>query len=341
MIRCNLFVLTLSAVVLSACSNDKGKDGAGDRTVKVGTVLVEDVSARSGNSYSGTVEEETGTQLSFAVPGTVSRVLVDEGDRVSKGQLIATLDPAQLRNAYALAKTGLDQATDAYNRMKELHSKGSLPEIKWVDAQSALERARSTEQMAAKQLSDCRVYAPFSGVISKKLVERGQNVAAGMPVAKLVSVGRLKVKIAVPEGDIPDVSLGQRAVVSVTALGGNLLEGTVVEKGVDADPLSRSYDVKIGISNGGGHLMPGMVATVDMAGKTGSQACVIPAHIVQIDENNNEFVWLAVNGKATKRIITCGDFTVGGVVVSSGLEPGDRIITSGQQKVSEGMKVKF
>lgn len=87
--------------------------------------------------------------------------------------------------------------------------------------------------------------------------------------------------------------------------------------------------------------MPGMVATVDLAGKTGSQACVIPAHIVQIDENNNEFVWLAVNGKATKRIITCGDFTVGGVVVSSGLEPGDRIITSGQQKVSEGMKVKF
>ena len=270
MIRCNLFVLTLSAVVLSACSNDKGKDGAGDRTVKVGTVLVEDVSAGSGNRYSGTVEEETGTQLSFAVPGTVSRVLVDEGDRVSKGQLIATLDPAQLRNAYALAKTGLDQATDAYNRMKELHSKGSLPEIKWVDAQSALERARSTEQMAAKQLSDCRVYAPFSGVISKKLVERGQNVAAGMPVAKLVSVGRLKVKIAVPEGDIPDVSLGQRAVVSVTALGGNPLEGTVVEKGVDADPLSRSYDVKIGISNGGGHLMPGMVATVDLAGKTGS-----------------------------------------------------------------------
>ena len=114
------------------------------------TVLVEDVSAGSGNRYSGTVEEETGTQLSFAVPGTVSRVLVDEGDRVSKGQLIATLDPAQLRNAYALAKTGLDQATDAYNRMKELHSKGSLPEIKWVDAQSALERARSTEQMAAK-----------------------------------------------------------------------------------------------------------------------------------------------------------------------------------------------
>ena len=108
MIRCNLFVLTLSAVVLSACSNDKGKDGAGDRTVKVGTVLVEDVSAGSGNRYSGTVEEETGTQLSFAVPGTVSRVLVDEGDRVSKGQLIATLDPAQLRNAYALAKTGLD-----------------------------------------------------------------------------------------------------------------------------------------------------------------------------------------------------------------------------------------
>lgn len=93
------------------------------------TVLVEDVSSGSDNRYSGTVEEETGTQLSFAVPGTVSRVLVDEGDRVSKGQLIATLDPAQLRSAYTVAKTALDQASDAYNRMKELHMKGSLPEI--------------------------------------------------------------------------------------------------------------------------------------------------------------------------------------------------------------------
>lgn len=62
---------------------------------------------------------------------------------------------------------------------------------------------------------------------------------------------------------------------------------------------------------------------------------------MQIDEDNNEFVWLAVNGKATKRIINCGEFTAGGVIVNSGLEPGDRIITAGQQKVSEGMSVKF
>lgn len=341
MIRTKLFAFTLSAIMLSACGGNEEKDGTSDTAVKVETALVEDVSAGSGNRYSGTVEEETGTQLSFAVPGTVSRVLVDEGDHVSKGQLIATLDPAQLRNAYAMAKTALDQASDAYNRMKELHTKGSLPDIKWVDAQSSLDRARSAEQMAARQLADSRIYAPFAGVISKKLVERGENVVAGMPVAKLVSVGRLKVKIAVPEGDIPNVRLGQRASVSVTALGGTVLTGSVIEKGVDADPLSRSYDVKIGVTNGGGRLMPGMVANVALAGKGSTQACVIPAHIVQLDENNNEFVWLAVNGKATKRIITCGDFTANGVTVRSGLEPGDRIITSGQQKISEGMKVKF
>lgn len=341
MIRIKLFVFTLSAIVLSACNGDNKKGGTPDTAVKVETALVEDVSAGSASRYSGTVEEETGTQLSFAVPGTVSRVLVDEGDRVSKGQLIATLDPAQLRNTYAIAKTALDQASDAYNRMKELHSKGSLPDVKWVDAQSSLDRARSAEQMAARQLADSRIYAPFSGVISKKLVERGENVVTGMPVVKLVSVGRMKVKIAVPEGDIPNVRLGQRASISVTALGGTVLAGTVIEKGVAADPLSRSYDVKIGIANGGGRLMPGMVANVALAGKGNAQACVIPAHIVQLDENNNEFVWLAVNGKTRKRIITCGDFTANGVAVRSGLEPGDRIITSGQQKISEGMKVKF
>lgn len=337
----NQIALALTAVMLSACNAENNKGQAADEAVRVEVTQVKTATSDRTSRYSGTVEEESGTLLSFAVGGTVSRVLVDEGDRVGKGQLIATLDTEQLTHNHASAQAALAQAEDAYRRMEELHGKGSLPEIKWVEAQTALQRARASEQMARKQLADCRLYAPFSGVISKKFAEKGQNVGAGTQIAKLVAVGRMKVKISVPESEIAQISIGQKADVTIEAIGGASMQATVTEKGVAADPLSRSYDVKLSLPKADRKLLPGMVADVALRGGNASMACILPAHIVQIDERNNEFVWLAVGGKAVKRIVTVGGFTADGVTVTGGLADGDMVITAGAQKVSEGMRVEI
>ena len=338
----NLKLLTAlsAAALLTACGGGGDGDGTPREAVKVETVQAKASTTAGVNRYSGTVEEENGTLLSFAVGGTVNRVLVNEGDRVAKGQLIATLNAEQLTLNHDAARAALAQAEDAYARMKELHGKGSLPEIKWVEAQTTLQRARASEQMARKQLGDCRLYAPFTGVISKKYVEKGQNVNAGTQVAKLVAVGRMKVKIAVPEGEMAQITVGRKAYVTISALGGTPMQGTVTEKGVEADPLSRSYEVKINLPKADKKMLPGMVAEVALDGVERQTACVIPAHVVQIDELNNEFVWLAVDGKAVKRLVTVGDFTAEGVTITSGLADGDMVITAGAQKVSEGMRVK-
>lgn len=337
----NQIALALTAVMLSACNAENNKGQAADEAVRVEVTQVKAATADRTSRYSGTVEEESGSLLSFAVGGTVSRVLVDEGDRVGKGQLIATLDTEQLTHNHASAQAALAQAEDAYRRMEELHGKGSLPEIKWVEAQTALQRARASEQMARKQLADCRLYAPFSGVISKKFAEKGQNVGAGTQIAKLVAVGRMKVKISVPESEMAQISVGQKADVTIEALGGTSMQATVTEKGVAADPLSRSYDVKLSLPKADRKLLPGMVADVALRSGNASMVCILPAHIVQIDEKNNEFVWLAVGGKAVKRIVTVGGFTADGVTVTGGLADGDMVITAGAQKVSEGMRVEI
>lgn len=336
----NQIALALTAVMLSACGGNTGADETERGAVKVEVTQVKAATADRTSRYSGTVEEENGSLLSFAVGGTVSRVLVDEGDRVGKGQLIATLDAEQLTHNHASAQAALAQAEDAYRRMEELHGKGSLPEIKWVEAQTALQRARASEQMARKQLADCRLYAPFSGVISKKFAEKGQNVGAGTQIAKLVAVGRMKVKISVPESEMAQITVGQKADVTIEAIGGASMQATVTEKGVAADPLSRSYDVKLSLPKADRKMLPGMVADVALHGGNASAACILPAHIVQIDERNNEFVWLAVGGKAVKRIVTVGGFTADGVTVTGGLADGDMVITAGAQKVSEGMRVE-
>ena len=337
----NQIALALTAVMLSACNAENNKGQAADEAVRVEVTRVKAATADRTSRYSGTVEEENGSLLSFAVGGTVSRVLVDEGDRVGKGQLIATLDTEQLTHNHTSAQAALAQAEDTYRRMEELHGKGSLPEIKWVEAQTALQRARASEQMARKQLADCRLYAPFSGVISKKFAEKGQNVGAGTQIAKLVAVGRMKVKISVPESEMAQISVGQKADVTIEAIGGASMQATVTEKGVAADPLSRSYDVKLSLPKADRKLLPVMVADVALRGGNTSMACILPAHIVQIDERNNEFVWLAVGGKAVKRIVTVGGFTADGVTVTGGLADGDMVITAGAQKVSEGMRVEI
>ena len=304
--------------------------------VSVKVMKVSQMAVDATGHFSGTVEEKNRTGLSFSMLGTIKTMNVRLGSRVAKGQLIATLDETSARNSHAAAKATLAQAEDAYNRMKELHDKGSLPEIKWVEVQSKLEQARSMEALAKKHLDDCRLTAPFAGVIADKTGEVGQNVLPGVAVAQLVSATGQQVKIAVPEAEIGSVSMGQKAVVVVPALNKKHYEATVVERGMTASSLSRSYEVKLRVDDADEALLPGMVTEVSLLSSSSQEACVIPAHIVQLDEQNNFFVWVANGDKAEKRIITCGDFVGNGVIVDKGLSQGDRIIVEGQQKVCNG-----
>ena len=303
--------------------------------------IVENGASTAEKQYSGTVEEESGTPLSFATAGTVQRLYFHVGQQVAKGQLLATLDPTSLQNAYNAAHATLEQAKDAFSRMEKLHEKGSLPDIKWVEVQSKLEQAVSMEQIAAKNLKDGKLYAPYSGVIARKEVEAGQNIMPGMPVAQLVTASILRIKVAVPETEISSIEVGQEAVVWVSALGGKAFQATVTEKGVVANPLSRSYDVKLKVEGSHAELLPGMVADVSIRfpEKRNGSYFIVPADIVQLDEKNTTFVWTVKDGKAHKQAISCGEYQADGVAVLSGLSQGDSIITAGQQKVCEGTEV--
>ena len=342
--------LALVSLFLAGCSKkQEAQTAVQPMTVKVKemTVGTDSHMMASGYGYSGTVEEESGASLSFTTGGTIMQLKVKVGDRVRKRQLIATVDPTQVRNSYEMAHATKMQAEDAYRRMKQLHDKGSLPEIKWVEAQSQLQQAISAENIAKKSLADRNLYAPFSGVISEKYAEVGQNAAPGMPVVKLVTTMALNVKISVPESEMASIHVRQRARIQVQALGGKQYEGYVIEKGVIADPVSRSYSVKIRVEGTDNALLPGMVSQVSL-GKISQTSpsqesvapIVIPAHLVQLADDNSNFVWLDEGGKAVRRSIVCGEYSSNGVSIVSGLKSGDRVIVEGQQKVSNGTKVK-
>jgi membrane fusion protein (multidrug efflux system) len=332
-----LFVL-VSIALLVGCQSKKTAKEIQPVTVKVVKMSASSVSG--GQSYSGTIEEVSGTSLSFSVGGTVKRVMVEEGQHVSRGQLLAVVDDETTRNAHVAAMSMRQQAEDAYKRMKQLHDNGSLPEIQWVEVVSKLKQAVSSEQIAKKSLSDTKLYAPFAGVIGQKNIDLGQNAIPGMQAFKLVNINQVKVKISIPESEISKVRIGQTATINVSALGGHTFVGRICEKGVSADPLSRSYDVKILINNRDGSLMPGMICDASLQKSVDSKAFVLPASVIQLDDNNQTFVWVNVGGKAEKRIVYTGDETNQGVVINGGLSEGDEVLVEGQQKVSENTSLK-
>ena len=337
-----IFFSLLGALLLQGCT---GGDADGSRrAVTVRTMTVSSSAVNGVQRYSGTIEEKNGTSLSFAVAGTISRVAVTEGQSVVRGQVIATVDDSSLSNVYATAEAALRQASDAYARMKKLHDAGSLSEMKWVEVETALSQAEAAEKIARKNLDDATLRAPYSGVVSSKSVEVGQNVVPGMPVARLVTADMLEACISVPETEIAAVSIGREAVIRVQALSEGVFSGVVMEKGIVANAASRSYNVRLKIRDADVALLPGMVAEVSFIGETSSSSLltgvVIPAKTVQLGDDNSNFVWTVSDGKAERRTVTIGEFTAAGVVITSGLKDGDVVIVEGQQKVCNGTNVE-
>lgn len=268
----------------------------------------------------------------------------------------------QARAGLAQAEKSAAQAADTYKRMKLLHDNGSLPEMKWVEvqtqyqqaqdavsqvrqqvnqAEAAVKTAHAQKNISLKNLHDTRLIAPSTGYISRSMVTAGQNIAPGQPVAMLVDIRQVKVKISVPETDIAHIHVGQPLRFTVSSMPGRIFTARITEKGVAADPISRSYVVKAVTSNTERKLLPGMVCDAYIEQPQHTNILTLPANIIQIDIDNHPFVWTVVNGEALRTSVELGQNTGDNVQIVSGLSYGSKVIVEGQQKVSNGTKVKF
>lgn len=323
-----------AVVVFTATSCHHKEKATVAEAVRVKTMAVATTDITTSRQYSGTVEESSSSALSFPVGGTIARMAVGEGDRVVQGQTIATIDAQSLRNSYEIAAAALAQAEDAHRRMKMLHDANSLPDMQWVEVENTLKQAQSAAAIAKKAMNDAVLTAPFSGYIAAKYADAGMTVAPSIPVVKLVVVDPAKVSISIPENEISGMKEGTTARIRVGALGGEEFEGRITEKAVSANALSRSYDVKLTVPNPGGRLLPGMICDLALNRDSAMSAIVLPPSVVLLDSDNSNFVWLDSAGYAVKRVVGTGGMDAQGIIVTSGVMPGDSVIVEGQQKVS-------
>lgn len=226
-----------AALLLAAGCSSSGNTASTAGPLRVSTIVVEPREDLHAGIYVGVVEEENAAALSFPVAGTVTRLCVEEGTRVRQGDLIAELDATSAREAFEAAKASLQQARDACGRLQRLYDAKTLPEIQWVEAQTRLRQAEAACGIAEKNLGDCRLRAPFDGVVGQKRTAVGETALPGVPVLTLLEIGRVKVRFSVPEQEIASITANNRVRVVVPALHDALFEAGRIER--EPKPIPR------------------------------------------------------------------------------------------------------
>lgn len=326
-------------LLLGACTGEKQKQTGWSDTIPIGYVVVGNVESSSGRNYVGAIGSEREVSLSFPMGGVLTKVSVRNGQRVAAGQVIAETDATSARSLHDASLATLRQAEDAHRRLEAVHKEGGISEVRWMEMETDLEKARQAELSSRKHLEDCTIKAPFAGVVSCADHHVGEEMKPGEPFCRVLDMERLRVNFSVPEQEIALISVGDEATAIVPALGDRQLRLRVADKGMTANPMGHTYRVHASVTGGEcKDLLPDMVTKVQATlGEVGGMA--IPIECVQTMPGGT-IVWVVKGGRSEQRRVEVGDFYYNGVYVKSGLAVGDTVVTEGRQKLYTGAPVK-
>ncbi len=331
------FLLCLGCLV-SCKENMLHRNPAAERPqIKVTVMEVTPQAAPDRFSFVGTVIPSRTASVSSPHSGKLAKLSVRKGDVVKSGQIIARIESQTAKSSCKVAKAGLDQARDAYDRAAQVYPQGSLSEIQFVELKTRLAQAEAAMESASKSLEDCNVKAPYAGVVSAVYADEGEDLAIGQRIASILDMNGLEIRIPVHENEIGDIAVGGEAIVDVPALDIEGIKAKVISRNLLPSALSHSYDCNLKLDGIPRELLPGMFVKVRFQAP-GRSMLVVPSSVVQLDRNG-KFVWLYAGGIVRKAYVSVGGYAGKGVIISEGLSEGDKVITSGYQKVSVGMQV--
>lgn len=353
-IRLSVITLTSAAVlVLSGCSEEKAETKQIVRPVKVVEIAAIDTSRTL--SYSGTVRARTEMNLGFRVNGKITERLVDIGQRVKSGDLLARIDPSDYQLALTSAQASLD-ATErqvetselARVRAEQLFAKNVSPKsqleqatLSYNQAVATRDSARSALDQAKNQVSYTDLKSDQNGIVTAVSADIGQVVGSGTPVVSVAVDGEKEVLVAIPETDIAQFKPGKVVTVGFWSDAALMLQGKVREVAGSAEPQSRTFAVRISLPNDPNVLL-GMTAGILAAAADTQKRVSIPLSALA-KKDDQPIVWTVDRAAETvhSRPVKVADFTADGVRIAEGLNPGDIVVAAGTQFMTEGLKVKL
>ncbi|HYC35145.1 MAG TPA: efflux RND transporter periplasmic adaptor subunit [Usitatibacter sp.] len=347
------FWLAAAALVLAACGNGKTVQEA-PRPVLTQTIVPGAAATRE--VYPGEIRARHEIDVAFRVGGKVVARPVDAGSRVKRGQVLARLDPEDARLGAAAARAQLAAAEgDLALARAELERHAELLAKKFISqsafdarqnsfnaARARAEQAKSQAAMSANQAEYTTLVADADGVVVTVLAEPGQVVAAGQPVLRLAQDGEKEVVVSAPESQLARLRPGQAAAISLWADPSTVFPGRVREIAGGADPVTRTYAVRVSAPNAPASAQLGMTANVVFNSAIDPSLVVLPLSALA-NRGNEPAVWIVEPGthKVKLRSVAIGQYREDGVTVTGGLHPGDVVVTAGVHKLRPDQVVRL
>ncbi|MFW6084244.1 MAG: efflux RND transporter periplasmic adaptor subunit [Gemmatimonadota bacterium] len=315
------------------------------KIVNVETVRLEPRSFAATVRITGEAEPATDVTVSAEEAGTLERFAASRGSRVARGGVIARIDDAVLEAQVEEARAMAEIARDRYERQRRLwEEEGIGSEIAYLEAKSDAEAAEARHRQLRTRLDRTAVRAPVAGTVDDHLVDAGEVVQSGTPVARIVNASRLEISGGVPERFAPRVALGDSAQITFDILPGRVFDGRISFVGTAVDRRSRTFPIEIVMDNPDGEVKPYMIANVRVLMRRVENAIVVPRDVLMRTEGGYQAI-VVVEGErgptAEARDVELGATSENEVVVTAGLEAGDRLVVRGHQMVDPGDRVRI
>jgi membrane fusion protein (multidrug efflux system) len=348
-----LAFLLLAAAVLSGCdqANGKAKDDSQDA---VPAVPVEVAQPRVGDMlavYAGTANIKA-DRVAFVTPkvsGEIRAVLVDEGDPVKAGQVLARLDGDQLRLEVAQAEANMRKLERDYERNLELQKRGLVSSMAFDNLKYELDAARATYELTALRLSYTSIRSPIEGIVTSRMdtAQVGNTVTpvggviqqSDMAMFEIIDFKSLVLEINVPEGQLSKLALDQPAEITADAVPGRVFEGRITLITPRVDSQTATFPVKIEVRDPEGLLRPGMFARVGVVFDRRQDAIQVPRSAL-LDDEGPPTVFVVKDGKAEERTLELGLSNGSFIEVLSGVGREDQVVTVGQGALKDGTEVR-
>ncbi|HKJ65917.1 MAG TPA: efflux RND transporter periplasmic adaptor subunit [Desulfopila sp.] len=287
----------------------------------------------------GSIEPWTELELMAKVGGSVTEVLVEEGDEVKEGDILARIDDNDYTIAVQRAEAAYKLAKADYQRDKAIFSKGVIPEAQLDAKETAMLTAKADLDNARLLLSRTTIEAPISGVVRRLDAKVGLLLAVGDPIGQLLRIDKVKAVIGIPESDVTAVRRLDEVNVTLQALDNQVIAGRIHFLSPSPDSTARLYKLELELDNPSRAILPGMFVRGDVIKRTVDDVITVPFYSV-ISRNDEQYVFVEEQGQARKKIVELGIMEKWMVEVKKGLQTGERLVIEGHRDIEDGQKIE-
>ena len=325
------------------------------RTVTVEAAVLARRDLRPVFSFSANLEAVWSTDVSPKADGRIDQLLVEEGDRVTVGMILARLDTNELaaqvmqaEGQLLQAKATLEQNELNFRRMETL-SKQDAVSLQTLDsartqrdlAQGGVNAAMGNLMLLKARLENANIICPLNGVVVKRYVQAGTFSKAGSPIVAVADVSSLLAKAVVGEAQVQEVKVGVPVKIRVNALKDQEFTGTLTRLSPAATLPARTFTAEVNIPNPQGVLKTGMFAKADIEGMLRSKVLAVPESCLVLREDQKTVFVVTPDNKVVQKVLKLGEAAGGWVEVLDGVAEGDKIVVAGQHKLKDGASIRL